>query len=329
MTDTIRYEVADRIATITLNRPERMNAFTWEMVDAWAAALTEAQSDDKVFVVIVTGAGKAFCSGGDIQGMGERGERTPLQRKTELAGHVHRIPLALESVDKPVIAAINGAAAGAGLDLALQCDLRYAAASARLGETYVRVGLVPGAGGTWFLPRLVGTAKALELFWTGDLISAEEAERIGMINKVLPDEQLMDHVRTVADKIANALHQARGLSGAAHRSPHQPRSHLVTLRRRFRLGRPQGSGARLSREAQAELHRKLTPAPRRERGGRLLQPEHAATAVSRRPVLGYRRSAPQAAPRPGGEADGAGGLLGARRRASRRLRGRRDRSING
>ena len=204
MTDTIRYEVADRIATITLNRPDRMNAFTWEMVDAWAAALTEAQADDKVSVIIVTGAGKAFCSGGDIQGMGERQERTPLQRKTELAGHVHRVPLALEAVDKPVIAAVNGAAAGAGLDLALQCDLRYAAASARLGETYVRVGLVPGAGGTWFLPRLVGTAKALELFWTGELISAEEAERIGMVNKVLPDVELMAHVRAIAEKIVSA-----------------------------------------------------------------------------------------------------------------------------
>ena len=123
-------------------------------------------------------------------------------RKNELAGHVHRIPLALESVDKPVIAAINGAATGAGLDLALQCDLRFAAASARLGETYVRVGLVPGAGGTWFLPRLVGTAKALELFWTGDLIDAAEAERIGMINKALPDDGLMNHVRSVAEKIA-------------------------------------------------------------------------------------------------------------------------------
>ncbi len=202
MTDSIRYEVADRIATITLNRPERMNAFTWEMTDAWAAALTEAQRDDAVHVVIVTGAGKAFCSGGDIQGMGERKDRTPLERKTELAGHVQKIPLALEAMDKPVIAAVNGAATGAGMDLALQCDLRYAASSARLGETYVRVGLVPGAGGTWFLPRLVGTAKALELFWTGDLISAEEAERLGIVNKVVPDEQLMSHVREVASKIA-------------------------------------------------------------------------------------------------------------------------------
>ena len=202
MSETIKYDVADRIATITLNRPERMNAFTWEMTDAWADALIEAQHDDAVHVVIVTGAGKAFCSGGDIQGMGERQDRTPLQRKEELAGHVQRIPLALEAMDKPVIAAVNGAATGAGMDLALQCDLRFAAASARLGETYVRVGLVPGAGGTWFLPRLVGTAKALELFWTGEIIDAAEAERLGIVNKVLPDDHLMTHVRDIAAKIA-------------------------------------------------------------------------------------------------------------------------------
>ena len=134
MSETIKYDVADRIATITLNRPERMNAFTWEMTDAWADALIEAQHNEAVHVVIVTGAGKAFCSGGDIQGMGERQDRTPLQRKEELAGHVQRIPLALEAMDKPVIAAINGAATGAGMDLALQCDLRFAASSARLGE---------------------------------------------------------------------------------------------------------------------------------------------------------------------------------------------------
>jgi len=203
MSDHLLYAVDGAIATITLNRPERMNAFTWDMVDAWAQALLEAQQDDAVQVVIVTGAGKAFCSGGDINNMGERQERTPLMRKSELAGHVHRIPLALEAMDKPVIAAVNGAATGAGMDLALQCDLRFAAASARFGETYVRVGLVPGAGGTWFLPRLVGTAKALELFWTGELIDAAEAERLGIVNKVLPDDALMTHVRAIAEKIAS------------------------------------------------------------------------------------------------------------------------------
>src|SRR5689334_20642741 len=139
MSEAKRYRAAGRVAPITLNRPERMNAFTWEMTDAWAAALQEPQRDDAVHVVIVTGAGKAFCSGGDIQGMGERKDRTPLERKSELVGHVHRIPLTLEAMDKPVIAAVNGAATGAGMDLALQCDLRYAAQSARLGETYVRV----------------------------------------------------------------------------------------------------------------------------------------------------------------------------------------------
>ena len=203
MSETIKYEVADRIATITLNRPERMNAFTWEMTDAWAAALAEAQRDDAVHVVIVTGAGKAFCSGGDIVEHG----RAPGPHAARCARRSWRatcssIPLTLEAMDKPVIAAVNGAATGAGMDLALQCDLRFAAASARFGETYVRVGLVPGAGGTWFLPRLVGTAKALELFWTGELIDAAEAERIGIVNKVLPDDQLLSHVREVAAKIA-------------------------------------------------------------------------------------------------------------------------------
>jgi enoyl-CoA hydratase/carnithine racemase len=203
MSEHILYEVKDRIATITLNRPERMNAFTWDMLDTWADALARAQADDTVAVVVITGAGKAFCSGGDVKNMGERGERTPLDRKNDLAAHVHRVPLALERMDKPVIAAVNGAAMGAGMDLALQCDLRYAAASARFGETYVRVGLVPGAGGTWFLPRLVGTAKALELFWTGEIFDAAEAERIGIVNKVVPDDQLIPHVRAVATKIVN------------------------------------------------------------------------------------------------------------------------------
>ncbi len=204
MTEHLRFEIADRIATITLDRPERMNAFTFEMIDAWTAALVECRRNDAVRVVIVTGAGTAFCSGGDIVEMKDRLKNPPAQRKNELFNRIQRIPLALEDLDKPVLVAVNGAATGAGMDLALMGDIRYAAQSARFAETYVKVGLVPGAGGAHFLPRLVGTAKALELFWTADFIDAAEAERIGLVNKVLPDTELMPYVRAVAAKIAHA-----------------------------------------------------------------------------------------------------------------------------
>jgi enoyl-CoA hydratase/carnithine racemase len=204
MTDQLKFSVDDGIGRIVLNRPERMNAFTFEMIDAWRAAIEECRRDDAVKVVIVTGAGAAFCSGGDIVEMGDRLEQTPEQRKAELFDRIERIPLALEDLDKPVIAAVNGVATGAGMDMALMCDLRYAAQGARFAETYVNVGLVPGAGGAHFLPRLVGVSKALELFWTGDFIDAEEAMRIGIVNKVFPDAELMTQVETIARKIAKA-----------------------------------------------------------------------------------------------------------------------------
>jgi enoyl-CoA hydratase/carnithine racemase len=204
MTDQLKFSVDDGIGRIVLNRPERMNAFTFEMIDAWRAAIEECRRDDAVKVVIVTGAGAAFCSGGDIVEMGDRLEQTPEQRKAELFDRIERIPLALEDLDKPVIAAVNGVATGAGMDMALMCDLRYAAQGARFAETYVNVGLVPGAGGAHFLPRLVGVSKALELFWTGDFIDAEEAMRIGIVNKVFPDADLMTQVEKIARKIAKA-----------------------------------------------------------------------------------------------------------------------------
>ena len=204
MSGNLRFTIDEGIARIVLDRPERMNAFTFEMIDAWVDALQRCRTDDAVKVVLVTGAGEAFCSGGDIVEMGERLDHTPEQRKSELFQRIERIPLALEDLDKPVIAAVNGAATGAGMDMALMCDIRYAAQSARFAETYVRVGLVPGAGGAHFLPRLVGVSKALELFFTGDFIDAQEALRIGVVNRVFPDTALMDEVEKIARRIARA-----------------------------------------------------------------------------------------------------------------------------
>ena len=208
MTAHLKFSVADGIARIVLDRPERMNAFTFEMIDAWTAALEQCRTDDAVRVVIITGTGSSFCSGGDIVEMGDRLEHTPEQRKNELFQRIERIPLALEDLDKPVIAVVNGVATGAGMDMALMCDIRYAAQSARFAETYVKVGLVPGAGGAHFLPRLVGVSKALELFLTGDFIDAQEALRIGIVNKVFPDQTLTEEV----DKIVRRMASAPGLT---------------------------------------------------------------------------------------------------------------------
>lgn len=204
MTEHLKFSVAEGIGRIVLDRPERMNAFTFEMIDAWHDALQRCRSDDRVKVVIVTGAGDSFCSGGDIVEMGDRLEHTPEQRKSELFQRIERIPLALEDLDKPVIAAVNGVATGAGMDMALMCDMRYAAQSARFAETYIKVGLVPGAGGAHFLPRLVGVSKALELFFTGDFVDAQEALRLGIVNRVFPDATLMPEVEAIARRMCEA-----------------------------------------------------------------------------------------------------------------------------
>lgn len=204
MTDQLQFSVDEGIAKIVLNRPERLNAFNFAMIDAWVAALERCRVDESIKVIMVTGAGEAFCSGGDIVEMGERLEQTPEQRKNELFQRIERIPLTLEDLDKPVIAVVNGVATGAGMDMALMCDIRYAAHSARFAETYVKVGLVPGAGGAHFLPRLVGPARALEMFFTGDFIDAEEAMRIGIVNRVFPDAELMTEAEKIARRICRA-----------------------------------------------------------------------------------------------------------------------------
>ena len=204
MSEHLKFSITDGIAKIVLDRPERMNAFTFEMIDAWTQALQQCRTDDAVKVILVTGTGKAFCSGGDIVEMGERLDHTPEQRKSELFQRIERIPLALEDLDKPVIAVVNGIATGAGMDMALMCDIRYAAQSARFAETYVKVGLVPGAGGAHYLPRLVGVSKALELFLTGEFVDAQEALRLGLVNKVFPDDTLMREAENIARRMAQA-----------------------------------------------------------------------------------------------------------------------------
>ena len=199
----LEYSVADGIGTIRLNRPERKNAFTLDMVDQWARLLADARTDPEVRVLILVGTGDAFCSGVDLERRNEGRPATPLARKQVLTDQVHRIALAMEDLDKPVIAAINGNAVGAGLDMALMCDMRIMARSARASEGYIRVGLVPGDGGCYYLPRLVGVAKALELLLTGDFIDAEAAARIGLVNHVVDEAELDNAVQALARKIAD------------------------------------------------------------------------------------------------------------------------------
>ncbi|MHB1126645.1 MAG: enoyl-CoA hydratase/isomerase family protein [Bacillota bacterium] len=208
------FEKADGVATITLNRPERRNAFSQDMIRMWVDALEEARDDNEIKVVVLTGAGDAFCSGGDVKAMaegrgffegdqpGSSGVPIALERKNNLWRLIHRVPLTLQDLDKPVIASVNGAATGAGCDMALMCDLRIASEKARFGETYVNVGLVPGDGGAYFLPRLIGLPRALELLWTGRMIDAWEAEKIGLVNRVVPVDQLKEATMELAGKIA-------------------------------------------------------------------------------------------------------------------------------
>lgn len=208
--DGIRYEVDDRIGLITLDRPERKNAFTVQMIDAWAAAVEDAAGDDNVRVLVVTGAGDAFCAGGDTKLMAHDADdelrrvesRRPLNSRRYLTDHVHLVALALERMQKPSIAAVNGPAIGAGMDMALMCDMRVAGRSARFAEAYIRAGLVPGNGGCYYLPRIVGLPKALELLLTGDFVDAEEALRIGLVNRLVEDSDLITESMELARRLA-------------------------------------------------------------------------------------------------------------------------------
>ncbi len=203
----VLYRKEDHVAVITLNRPEEKNAFSNEMIGQWEKRLVDVRTDDDVRVAILTGSGDTFCAGGNIKEMAE-GSLTSWTMKRFLWEGVHRVLLAMEDLDKPVIAAINGAAMGAGLDMSLMCDMRICSDTAKLAESYILMGLVPGDGGAFLLPRVVGLPKAMELLLTGDVLAAEEALRVGLVNRIVPSEKLMEETFRLAKRIAEKPPQA-------------------------------------------------------------------------------------------------------------------------
>ncbi len=193
----IEYRKETDLAWITLARPETRNAFTTDMLDSVAWTLEDAKADDAVKVILLAAQGESFCSGGNVKDM-VHGQLVGWEMKNYLWNHVHRFLLTLEDIDKPVIAAINGAAAGGGLDIALACDMRIASERATFCASYVHLGLAPGGGGAFNLPRIIGMPKALELMLSGRTIDASEALSLGMVNHVTPHDELQGKARDLA-----------------------------------------------------------------------------------------------------------------------------------
>lgn len=194
--------VEDGIGRLVLDRPGKLNAFHGEMRDEIADGLERLGADDDARVVVVTGRGRAFAAGADVSYLAELIEEQRLEEARALVDAGRRVVEAVAAAPKPVIAALNGPAAGGGANLALACDLRIAAESASIGQTFNRIGLHPDWGGTYFLPRLVGPAKAAELIFTGEMVGAREAERIGLVNRVVPDDELRTEVAELAGRLA-------------------------------------------------------------------------------------------------------------------------------
>jgi len=202
----------DGVAVLTLNRPDRMNALSRPMMAYLSDALPRLAADREVGCVVLTGAGRGFCAGGDVKAMAERNAGEPETYESR----VHNLRAGMEAsrwlheMPKPTIAMINGAAAGAGLSMALACDLRTCAASARLTTAFAKVGFSGDYGGTYFLSKLIGTAKARELYYLADVISAEEAGRLGIVNRVIADDKLQAETMELAKRLANGPRVALG-----------------------------------------------------------------------------------------------------------------------
>lgn len=192
------------VVTITLNRPEKLNAFIGHMRRDLAEALEAAGSDRSVRVVVITGAGRAFCAGGDVNFMAELIERQDSEEFSRLLGAARRVVTSIRQMNKPVFASVNGPASGAGCNLALACDLRVASTAASFSESFVKIGFLPDWGGTYFLPRVVTPNKACELFFLGEAIAADEALRLGIVNRVVAPEDLEKTTRELAIRLCEA-----------------------------------------------------------------------------------------------------------------------------
>ena len=200
----LTYRKNNRIATITMDRQETLNALTPAMREAMLSALLAADEDRDVRAIVITGAGRGFCSGGDVKAMNEArkaGKGSGIDDR--IAPIRDRVVLAIRDATKPVIAAVNGAAAGAGMNIALACDIRIAANNAKFGQTFAKRGLHPDWGGTYFLPRIVGMARACELIWSGRMIDANEALALGIVSELTEPDHLIDRVNALATTFAD------------------------------------------------------------------------------------------------------------------------------
>lgn len=214
MDEFLKFEQRGRVVTLTMNNPDKRNSLTGKyQAPEFEEACNRINADLDIRCVILTGAGKAFSAGGNIFAMRDKTGNSagrPAEIRNNYHTGIQRIPRAFYNVQVPTIAAVNGAAIGAGCDLTTMCDLRIASEHAKFAESFVKLGIVPGDGGAWFLPRVIGMARAYEMTFTGDTIDADEAYRIGLVSKVVPAEELMDAANELADRIAaNPSHALR------------------------------------------------------------------------------------------------------------------------
>ncbi|HEY5475607.1 MAG TPA: enoyl-CoA hydratase [Tepidiformaceae bacterium] len=202
-TDELLVDRSDHVLTITLNRPDRLNAISGPMLSALSSTLMEANTDGDVRVIILTGNGRGFCAGLDLKDQAAGGGVGAGARGYRIFDLHNSPPIVINRMDKPIICALNGAAAGYGMDLALGCDIRIASEQAKMGAVFTKRGVVPESGGTWYLPRLLGWAKAAEVAFLGDVLDAQKSLELGLVNRVVKHEDLMPEAMKMATQIAN------------------------------------------------------------------------------------------------------------------------------